>query len=171
MPTRNYVEDSLWKNAYDRDRVWRDLPWHLLRKTALELRKSWFSKDRPRHAYYLVDATPAEVSYRLLKHYFRPGWSLSYHYRGEQLNAARATLAPPKHEEMVFQTHIRGYVHGGMVELMAHYEPCPLSHPKAHLHGTGFDAEEGMALLRAVLQAENLTHERLDPGDDRYRTA
>jgi len=159
-------DEEVWRNGLreHRDSFWRSLPWTAWRKAAGEARQRFFSKSRPQRPYFAVDAPLAEVGTHLLTHYFRPSWDISYHYHGEAYNAARAVPGPYGHGDLVFQTHVRGYPgEGDGVELQAHSEPCPLSHPKEHILGTGFDYERGMADLNGALKLADFSFARRHP--------
>ena len=110
------------------------LPWRALRRLFYRVRKHVFTVRRPRTPTFVPSNTTLEdIRSRLGEDSYQPGWPLSYHYYGEDLNARRYYLAPTA-EYPHRQLHVRGFeLQDGSVELMAHDEPAPIHHPRAHL--------------------------------------
>jgi hypothetical protein len=108
------------------------LPWRVFRRIVYALRRRFFSAGAP-PSTALVDADIEAVTERLGRQSYEPAWPLSYHYRGEDLNARRY-LFDPEREHPHRQLHIRGFAQSdGTTELYAHEEPSALHHPRAHL--------------------------------------
>ncbi|MDL0127087.1 hypothetical protein [Halobacterium salinarum] len=109
------------------------LPWRGLRRLFYRARKHFFTVRRPKQPSFTpVDPIDA-VRDRLGRESYQPGWPLSYHYYGEDLNARRYVFDPDA-EHPHRQLHIRGFeLDNGSVELIAHEEPDPIMHPRAHL--------------------------------------
>lgn len=146
----------------------RDLPWRALRRSLYLVRRAYFSVPRPDTNGLLV-ANPSGTDRPLLdriravlgEQHFAPNhWS--YLYRGETLNVRRVI-----HDETrvvgleYFQEHIRGFPHPGGLELIAHFEPDPVEHSRAHLSDQYVDWEEGMDRLTAVLDAADEDYDDL----------
>jgi hypothetical protein len=110
------------------------LPWRAFRRLAFAFRRRYFTVKRPRKRGTIIESPGLEeIQTRLGKESFASGWPLSYRYRGEDLNARRYFLAPSR-ELPHRQLHIRGFeLSDGSVELIAHEEPDPIRHPRAHL--------------------------------------
>ncbi|MFC4549396.1 MULTISPECIES: hypothetical protein [Halorussus] len=110
------------------------VPWRALRRVIYAGRRRWFTVERPTvdAALRLVDRPVEDVRATLAEQSYNPGWLLSYHYYGEDLNARRYFYDPTRpHPHR--QLHIRGFKTGEGVELVAHEEPAPEHHPRAHL--------------------------------------
>lgn len=113
------------------------LPWRALRRLVNLIRRRSFARPRPRKRAFHIDEDVDAVRERLGVESFEPGWPLSYHYHGEDLNARRY-IYNPNRELPHRQVHVRGFVlEDGTVELIAHEEPAPIQHPKAHLRDQG----------------------------------
>lgn len=110
------------------------LPWRALRRTLYAVRRRWFTVPRPDTTQITVTETSLDdIHDRLAAASFNPGWPLSYHYYGEDLNTRRYYYDPTRpypHRQL----HIRGFeTTDDTVELVAHEEPAPEHHPRAHL--------------------------------------
>lgn len=109
------------------------LPWRAYRRLFYTLRKRFFTVPRPRKPSFTPREDLEAIRTRLGKESFEPGWPLSYRYHGEDLNARRYFYDPSR-ELPHRQLHIRGFqLDDGSVELIAHEEPAPKHHPRAHL--------------------------------------
>lgn len=138
----------------------RELPLKLFRAVYRDVRKTLFTKPRPRGAYLVV---PHDVSYveRLLgQHSYAQNWVLSYNYRDEDLNLARVRYDMIEGTDVQWwQTHVRGWERDGAVWLKAHYEPEPVKNPKAHLRGVANDVDADERVAR-VLEESQVSFER-----------
>jgi hypothetical protein len=111
----------------------RTLPWRAYRRLFYTLRKRYFTVPRPTKEALQVNTSIDDVRTRLGEESFEPGWPLSYRYHGEDLNARRYFYDPSR-DLPHRQLHIRGFeLDSGNVELLAHEEPAPKHHPRAHL--------------------------------------
>ena len=110
------------------------LPWRAFRRLAFAFRRRYFTVKRPRKRGTIIESQGLEaIRTRLGKESFTSGWPLSYRYKGEDLNARRYFLDPSR-ELPHRQLHVRGFeLSDGSVELIAHEEPDPVRHPRAHL--------------------------------------
>lgn len=111
------------------------LPWRAFRRLYYRLRKHFFTVRRPKKPTFTLDGSGLEaVRTRLGEDSYEPGWPLSYYYYGEDLNARRYYFQPDA-EYPHRQIHIRGFeLDDDSVELLAHDEPAPKHHPRAHLN-------------------------------------
>jgi len=108
------------------------LPWRALRRLLYAARRRWFTVPRPDTDAVVVEESLEEVRATLAEASYNPGWPLSYKYYGEDLNARRYFFDPTRaHPHR--QLHIRGFETPDGVELVAHEEPAPEHHPRAHL--------------------------------------
>jgi hypothetical protein len=150
----------------DRDRI-RHLPEGPLkfaRLTLWWLRKTVFSKPKPRNPAVFVDRTERELVELRGPEHFEPGWELSYSYRNEALNLRRVEyVVDHPLGYRWWQVHLRGYDHGDRFELAAHFEVEPTEYPSAHVSGVGIDVERGNAALMDVLDDLGVAYEYLDP--------
>lgn len=145
-----------------------NLPWRAFRGSLYLLRKVYFSVPRPDLRGLLV-GNPSGVEQPLVDriravlgdHYFGPNhWS--YHYKGEILNLRRVVHDETRVDGLeYFQDHIRGFPHPGGLELVAHFEPDPVEHSRAHLSDEYVDWGEGMNRLEAVLEAADEDYDDL----------
>lgn len=109
------------------------LPWRAFRRLLFELRKTFFSVEKPDGPSFTVDRTLRDIKTTLGDNSYNPAWPLSYHYHGEDYNA-RMYYFDPERVHPHRQVHVRGFKQdNGGVELVAHEEPAPEHHPKAHL--------------------------------------
>lgn len=108
------------------------LPWRALRRLAYQLRRRWYTVERPDTNHIVVEQSLDDVHDRLATASFNPGWPLSFRYHGEDLNTRRYYYDPTRtHPHR--QLHIRGFETAEGVDLVAHEEPAPEHHPRAHL--------------------------------------
>ncbi|WP_135807347.1 hypothetical protein [Halorussus marinus] len=139
------------------------LPWRALRRTLYAVRRRWFTVERPSGDPTIVDESLDDVRDALAAASYNPGWPLSYHYYGEDLNARRYFRDPTRpHPHR--QIHIRGFETADGVELIAHEEPAPEHHPRAHLKEV--DMHDSTQWLADVWDAKNLDprgFERITP--------
>jgi hypothetical protein len=116
----------------------RDLPLRALRQCGYYVRRVAFTgtHDGPvcptTDALATVRVTLGTASYTL-------SWPFSYHYKGEDVNAARYYHDPTRRYSHR-QLHVRGFVTETGVELTAHEEPSAIHHPRAHLDDRAEDA-------------------------------
>ncbi|WP_435175619.1 hypothetical protein [Halorussus sp. AFM4] len=141
-----------------------DVPWRALRRVLYAARRRFFSVERPDVDVFTVDASLNDVRRTLAAQSYNPGWPLSYHYYGEDLNARRYFYDPTRpHPHR--QLHIRGFeTTEGAVELIAHEEPAPEHHPRAHLKE--IDLHDATAWVEDVWDSKNLDprgFERIGP--------
>jgi hypothetical protein len=130
-----------------------ELPWRAGRRILYAVRRRWFTVPRPDTTQITVDASLDEVHDRLAEASYNPGWPLSYHYYGEDFNARRYFFDPSRpHPHR--QLHIRGFETADGVELIAHEEPAPEHHPRAHLREA--DMHDAIGWLEDVWDARNL---------------
>jgi len=137
------------------------LPWRAFRRLAYTLRRRFFSVSRPRKQPFTLENTSIDdVRTRLGTESFQPAWPLSYKYEGEDLNARRYFFAPQA-EYPHRQLHVRGFaLDEGAVELIAHDEPAPEFHPKAHLKEV--DMADATAWLQEAWQTPALDPRTFD---------
>jgi len=124
-----------------------DLPWRAIRRGMHALRRRWFSTPAPpRDARGEVDLSLKELRRRVGRQSYEPGWPLSYHYKGEDLNARRYWYDPSRSRPHR-QLHIRAWEHDdGSVSVDAHEEPSAVQHPRAHIRSRDMtDATEWVA--------------------------
>ncbi|WP_435349767.1 hypothetical protein [Haloarchaeobius sp. HRN-SO-5] len=116
------------------------LPWRALRRLGYIAHRRFFTSPKPPAEHMgTVHGTLAEVRTTLGKQSYEPGWLLSYHYRGEDLNTRRYYYSPGR-EYPHRQLHVRGWTTDGeSIDIDAHDEPSPLQHPKAHLREIDID--------------------------------
>lgn len=112
----------------------RTLPWRTFRRLMYAFRRRFYTVERPRKRGIILESPGLEeIRRRLGQESFAPGWPLSYRYKGEDLNARRYFL-DPRRDLPHRQLHVRGFeLSDGSVELIAHEEPDPIRHPRAHL--------------------------------------
>lgn len=109
-----------------------NLPWGLIRRTVLTIRRMYFSHSKPDDVERINISKQQFVS-MLVADYFEDNWYLSYHYKGEDAN-----LRKPNGKTKLGnrQRHIRVWaVDSSTCEFEAHDEMSPLQHPKLHLQG------------------------------------
>lgn len=152
-------------DVFDRLRHIHEAPLRNVRHSIWWIRKTFFTKPRSETPAYLVDLTKPEIMALFGRHYFEPGWELSYNYMGEVLNIRRVEYNDES-EYAWWQVHIRGYHHaGGGIELAAHYETEPTEHPHAHIDLEGLETTYGMAVVGEILDEEGIDYEHLDPSE------
>lgn len=111
----------------------RDLPWRAFRRVLYSLRRYLVPVSKPDAPTLTTDKSLDTVENILGDKSYNPDWPLSYYYHGEDYNA-RLYYKDLQRKYPHRQVHVRGFVQNdGSVELMAHEEPAPEHHPKAHL--------------------------------------
>ncbi|NHN40550.1 hypothetical protein G9C85_02715 [Halorubellus sp. JP-L1] len=129
------------------------LPWRALRRLGYHLRRRFFSTPKPPiDALGAIQGNLEDVRVALGQQSYEPGWLLSYHYKGEDLNARRY-FYDPSLEYPHRQLHIRGWDRGDHVAIDAHEEPAPLQHPRAHLREV--DMQDATAWVTDAYDAGN----------------
>ena len=130
------------------------VPWRALRRVFYAARRRWFTVPQPDITPAVVKAGVNDVRATLAEQSYNPGWPLSYRYYGEDLNARRYYYDPTRaHPHR--QLHIRGFLTDeGSVELIAHDEPAPEHHPRAHL--LVVDLHDATAWVGEIWSSENL---------------
>ena len=109
-----------------------DLPWKLIRKTILTIRRMYFTHPKPEDTLEL-QLSVSRFQEVLIEDHFEDGWYVSYHYEGEDINLRRPQ---GKNSAGNRQRHIRVWDNGdGGVEFEAHDEMSPIQNPKEHLLG------------------------------------
>ncbi len=109
------------------------LPWRAFRRLVFEFRRTFFTVAKPDKPSFTVDMRLDTVRATLGNQSYNPAWPLSYNYHGEDYNA-RHYYYDVGREYPHRQIHVRGFEReDGAVEVMAHEEPAPEHHPKAHL--------------------------------------
>lgn len=152
-------------DVVDRLKHVHEAPLRNLRHSIWWLRKTFFTRRRTPTPAFLVDLEKPEVMACFGRHYFEPGWELSYNYLGEILNIRRVEYRAETDYDW-WQVHIRGYVHDdGGIELTPHYETEPTEHPDAHVDLVGLEVEYGMDAVRQILEAEDVEYEVLEPDE------
>lgn len=142
-----------------------EAPLRNVRHSIWWVRKTFFTKQRSESPAYLVDLDKPEVVALFGRHFFEPGWELSYNYMGEVLNIRRVEYREETEYDW-WQVHIRGYHHdGGGIELAAHFETEPTEHPDAHVDLVGLETEYGMDTVGRILETEGIEYEYLDPSE------
>ncbi len=163
VPTDLAIDPAF--DIIDRLKHIHETPLRNIRHSIWWVRKTFFTKQRSESPAYLVDMEKPEVMARFGRHYFEPGWELSYNYRGEVLNIRRVEYREETQYDW-WQVHIRGYVHdGGGTELTAHYETEPTEHPDAHVDLVGLEIEYAMDAVGRILDTEGIEYEYLDPSE------
>lgn len=114
----------------------RTLPWRAFRALVYRLRRHLFTTPAPAAETLVTVGDSLEtVAARLGQQSYELQWPLSYHYRGEDLNARRYYYDPDR-EYPHRQLHIRGWERDdGAVDLYAHEEASAVHHPRRHLSG------------------------------------
>lgn len=114
----------------------RTLPWRALRVLIYRLRRHLFTTSAPAaDDLVTVDESLETVATRIGRQSYELQWPLSFHYRGEDLNARRYYYDPSR-EYPHRQLHIRGWERDdGSVDLYAHEEASAIHHPRRHLSG------------------------------------
>lgn len=137
------------------------LPWRAYRRLYYTLRRRFFTVPRPRKPTYTPqDVDVDTIRTRLGRESFESGWPLSYRYHGEDLNTRRYYLAPDA-DYPHRQIHIRGFqLESGDVELIAHDEPAPKHHPRAHLQES--DMHDATEWLREAWESPALDPRTFD---------
>ena len=129
-----------------------------LRKLYYKFRKMFFTRDRPDGPFFGVDADKDRVEKVLGMYHFGPSWTLSYKFRGENVNLARVEYDYDGVTDIRWwQVHVRGWQgDDGLMYLRGHYEPEPTEYPSEHLDGEGYDLERGMMELYRVLEHSDI---------------
>lgn len=131
-----------------------DLPWRFIRRAAYALRRRLFTVAKPDKDGIVVTLSIDEIRLLLGVNYFNPRWALSYQYHGEDLNMRRYYYDPDR-DLPHRQVHVRGFEVADGVQLLAHEEPAPEHHPRAHLRSKDMrDATQGVT----DLLLEELSH-------------
>lgn len=152
-------------DVFDRLRHIHEAPLRNIRHSIWWVRKTFFTRERSETPAYLVDLDKPEVMSLFGRHFFEPGWELSYNYMGEVLNIRRVEFREETEYDW-WQVHIRGYHHAdGGIELAAHYETEPTEHPDAHVDLEGLEVEYGMDTVGRILESEGIQYEYLDPDE------
>lgn len=97
------------------------------------LRKMWFTRFRPSTPSVVVPLSEDTVTRLLDRNDFVVGWPWSYNYCNEILNRRRIECIEHPSSLDWRQIHVRGYDHPDGIELIAHFEPKPRRHPRAHV--------------------------------------
>lgn len=139
-----------------------DVPLLNLRRSIWWIRKTFFTRPRSNAPSIVVPLSDAETTHMLGRHYFEPGWEMSYHYRGEILNLRRVEYVDHPSGFEWWQVHIRGYYHPDGIELAAHFETEPSEHPGAHIDLFGLDVDRGMETLMDLLDTEEIEYDSVD---------
>ena len=131
------------------------------------MRKTVFTKPKPRNPAFFVPMAEKEIVELLGKEYFEPGWEISYSYRNETLNLRRVEYVSdhPLGFEW-WQVHVRGYLHGPETgfdeptfELAAHFELEPTEYPRPHVEHVGLEIRRGAETLRDIFDANGVEYE------------
>lgn len=149
-------------SMYDRLRHIHEAPLQNLRHSFWWVRKTFFTRPRTPTPSYLIDMTKPDIIRLFGRHYFEPGWGLSYNYHGEVLNLRRVEYVD-EDEYNWWQVHIRGYLHKEGIELTSHYETEPAQHPDEHVNLHGLDIKHGMTIVGEILKAEGVDYRRIEP--------
>lgn len=148
----------------------RNLPWHAIRETFFLIRRAGFARDPPDVPGVIVSNPSGETRpladriERLLgARYFEPDeWS--YYYYDETINLRRAFCDDDRIDGLRWHhDHVRGFDHPAGLMLVAHLEPEPIAHPKAHLSDNHVDWEAGLERLMAVLDAADEPYTPVSP--------
>jgi hypothetical protein len=136
----------------------RDLPWRALRRVALSIRTTYFTRGRaPTTA--VIDAPYRSIEERLARIGGEPAWPLSFHYHGEDSNI-RFYYYDDSEKYPHRQLHIRLFDRGDKTELYAHEESSALHHPKEHISGGTVDATEEVAAAYSNTMGESAANLR-----------
>ena len=179
----NRVESSSderqFKPSIDRIRNITSAPLTNLRLVLWWLRNTFWTRPRSKSTSVVVALSKSELTARLGKSHFEPGWELSYQYRGEILNLRRVEYSrdhkwiETSPDINWWQVHIRGYDvpretpgDPSKLELTAHFEPEPTEHPDAHVRLDHIDGERGMSVLTSFLDEQNIEYESYFKGEE-----
>lgn len=112
----------------------QDLPWRAIRRLVYTVRRRVGRYPKPDAAdLYSVGVNFETFRERVATQSYELEWPLSYHYKGEDLNARRYHYVPDR-DYPHRQIHIRAWKTGdGQVQINAHEEPSVIQHPKAHM--------------------------------------
>ena len=136
-------------------------PWRKVLKLFWLVRSIFFTVDRPEGLYYSVAKGDRELEELLGRKHFTNNWEFSYKYRGEDLNMRRCFYRGDQYRW--YQLHIRGWEQSdGSYHLSAHTELEPSHRPRAHLTGIQYNGEEGMILLKQILEEESFNYKRVE---------
>ena len=149
-------------SVYDRLKHIHEAPLKNIRRSFWWIRKTFFTKSRTPTPSFVVEMSKPQIVRVFGQRHFEPGWEMSYNYHGEVLNIRRVVYANDGKYEW-WQVHIRGFNHPNGIELTAHYETEPAEHPDAHIDLYGIETDHGMAVVREILEDENIDYRRLEP--------
>ena len=140
-------------------------PWDLLRAGYRRLRGEHFTKERPTGRHLKVNVSPEELESVPGRRGFAPNWEFSYD-KGATVNLAQVVKDSVEAHPGIswWQTHVRAWPaeDGEGLLLRAHWEPEPTETDTAHLKGKGFDVDQGMENLAAVLSSAGIEYEEVD---------
>lgn len=115
----------------------KKLPWRSIRRVFYTVRATVFTFDAPPEKT-AIDGTLQEFEGAIGKQSYIIDWPFSYHYKGEDVNAARYYYDPSK-DHPHRQVHIRAWVDEDGTTTYAHDEPSAIHHIGAHLRGVDMD--------------------------------
>lgn len=143
----------------------RDLPWKAIRRVGFRLRKTFARTNKPNEEHLLVDAPIDILKDELRKEHFRENWFISYHYKGEDANLARAEYKHGTFNDL--QLHIRLFEREDeRTELYAHVELCPIQYPRKHLNGKMQSVKKGVQMSQGLMDKAGIGYERVGPEDN-----
>ncbi|MFB6189351.1 MAG: hypothetical protein ABEI57_05660 [Halapricum sp.] len=131
------------------------LPWRAIHDVVSRIRRTVFTVPRPDQTLITTPLEVAAVADRLQQAaHFEDGWLMSYNYMGEDANLRRPAGTWTKDgREIQMQLHVRLFARDdGGTDLLVHYEPAPMQHPKLHLLGIGYSVAEAINRTTAVLE-------------------
>lgn len=137
----------------------RRLPWRLIRRLGHTLRAAFFTVNRPNHPTINTTASVETLIDVLGRESYAPNWEFSYRYNGEDANLSRVEYAPQDGLRW-FQTHVRIFDDGEHRTIMAHWEPEPTEHPRAHLAERHMDYGRGLDTVEQVLNQAGVPYAR-----------
>lgn len=137
----------------------KDIPWNRLKLYFWKFRRKFFKIEVPAQHTKLV---VGEDDLDALKDMFRAenffiAWPFSYHYEGEVMNVVRPEYTDDEYE--YYQLHVRGFPHKDGYVLMAHYELDPTDYPNKHIKEVNMDEPKGIAMLKKILEDNNIDYE------------
>lgn len=141
------------------------LPWRLIRRLHQSIRRGHFRVEKPDTPGIVIsssDGDHAPIVERLTEslgriHFETNRWA--YYYEGEVLNLRRVTRDPDRVDGLEWwQLHLRGFPHPAGLEILPHYEPEPIAHPRAHLSDEYVSWPDGRDRMVSVLDRVGETY-------------
>lgn len=133
------------------------LPWDTIKYAFQQVRHSKFTVGHE-PPYVQTNSTIDEIEDILVDNHFGPWNTLSFNYKGEDLNMRRIECVKKENgEKLWLQTHVRVFSTPDGAKVKAHRELCPIEHPGMHIEEVEFSEALGMKTVRDILQEEGVT--------------